>query len=101
MAIIGGHALARDKHVSGVTMNPTIFARPIADRTVAEARALWWLVGRPSLLIKIPAARRGLLAITACPAEGISINVTLIFSLARSAEVIEAFLSYACRSGHR
>jgi transaldolase len=31
MAIIGGHALARDKHVSGVTTNPTIFARFIAD----------------------------------------------------------------------
>lgn len=63
------------------------------DRTIAEARALWWLVDRPNLLIKIPAAKQGLSAITACLAEGISINVTLIFSLARYAEVIEAFLT--------
>ena len=60
--------------------------------TVAEARALWWAVDRPNLFIKIPAVRQGLPAITACLAEGISINVTLIFSLARYAEVMEAFL---------
>jgi transaldolase len=63
------------------------------QRTVAEARALWWLVDRPNLFVKIPAARQGLPAITACLAEGISINVTLIFSLARYGEVIEAFLA--------
>jgi transaldolase len=62
-------------------------------RTIAEARALWWLVDRPNLFIKIPAAKQGLPAITACLAEGISINVTLIFSLARYSEVIEAFLA--------
>jgi transaldolase len=62
-------------------------------RTVAEARALWWLVGRPSLFVKIPAARQGLPAIAACLAGGISINVTLVFSLARYGEVIEAFLA--------
>jgi transaldolase len=150
-------ALVRDKHVSGVTTNPTIFARSIADsdaysdqirdlrvrradpgqalrelttfdvrwacdvlrpvydatggadgrvsievdprisrdpaQTVAEARALWWLVDRPNLFVKIPAVKQGLPAISACLAEGISINVTLIFSLARYAEVIEAFLA--------
>ena len=150
-------ALVRDKHVSGVTTNPTIFARSIADsdaysdqirdlqvrqadpgqalrelttfdvrwacdvlrpvydatggadgrvsievdprisrdpaQTVAEARALWWLVDRPNLFVKIPAVQQGLPAISACLAEGISINVTLIFSLARYAEVIEAFLA--------
>jgi transaldolase len=150
-------ALVRDKHVSGVTTNPTIFARSIADsdayadqirdlqvrqadpgqalrelttfdvrwacdvlrpvydatggadgrvsievdprisrdpgRTVAEARALWWQVDRPNLFVKIPAVKQGLPAISACLAEGISINVTLIFSLARYAEVIEAFLT--------
>lgn len=149
--------LARDRGVSGVTTNPTIFARAITDsdayadqirdlwlrraspdqalreltasdvrwasgalrpvydatggldgrvsievdpriahdtqRTVAEARALWWLVDRPNLFVKIPAARQGLPAISARLAEGISINVTLIFSLARYAEVIEAFLT--------
>src|SRR5215467_10117195 len=51
--------------------------------TIAEARALWWLVDRPNLFVKIPAARQGLPAITACLADGISINVTLIFSLGR------------------
>ena len=150
-------ALVRDKHVSGVTTNPTIFARSIAGgdaysdqirdlqvrqadpgqalrelttfdvrwacdvlrtvydatggadgrvsievdprisrdpaQTVAEARALWWLVDRPNLFVKIPAIQQGLPAISACLAEGISINVTLIFSLARYAEVIEAFLA--------
>jgi transaldolase len=52
------------------------------EATIAEARALWWRVDRPNLFIKIPAARQGLPAIAACVAEGISINVTLIFSLA-------------------
>jgi len=153
----GSLAALRDRGVSGVTTNPTIFARAITDsdayagqirdlklrqapvdqalreltasdvrqacdmlrpayeatsgvdgrvsievdpriahdtgRTVAEARALWWLVDRPTLFIKIPAARQGLPAITACLAERISINVTLIFSLTRYAEVIEAFLA--------
>jgi transaldolase len=60
--------------------------------TIAEARALWWLVDRPNLLVKIPAARQGLPAITSCLAEGISINVTLIFSLARYDAVMDAFL---------
>jgi transaldolase len=62
------------------------------EATIAEARALWWRVDRPNLFIKIPAARQGLPAITACLAEGISINVTLIFSLARYDAVIDAFL---------
>jgi transaldolase len=60
--------------------------------TVAEARALWWAVDRPNLFVKIPAAHQGLRAITACLGEGISINVTLIFSLARYDEVMNAFL---------
>ena len=62
------------------------------EATTAEARFLWWLVDRPNLFVKIPAARQGLPAIAACLAEGISINVTLIFSLARYEEVIDAFL---------
>jgi transaldolase len=62
------------------------------EATIAEARALWWLVDRPNLFIKIPAARQGLPAIAACLAEGISINVTLIFSLQRYDAVTGAFL---------
>ena len=153
----GSLAALRDRGVSGVTTNPTIFAKAISDgdaydaqvrdlelrqvatdqvlrelttydvrqacdvlrpvydatggvdgrvsievdpriahdtgRTVAEARALWWLVDRPNMFVKIPAAKQGIPAITACLAEGISINVTLIFSLARYGEVIEAFLA--------
>jgi transaldolase len=71
--------------------------------TIAEARALWWAVDRPNLFIKIPAARQGLPAITACLAEGISINVTLIFSLSRYEQVMTAFLDgmeQARRAGH-
>ena len=61
-------------------------------RTVAEARALWWLVDRPNLFIKIPATVAGLPAITQCLREGISVNVTLIFSLQRYAAVLDAHL---------
>jgi transaldolase len=71
--------------------------------TIAEARALWWLVDRPNLFIKIPAARQGLPAIAACLAEGISINVTLIFSLRRYDAVVDAFtggMERARQAGH-
>ncbi len=60
--------------------------------TVAEARALWWQVDRPNLFIKIPATRAALPAISQALAEGISVNVTLIFSLDRYAEVMDAYL---------
>jgi transaldolase len=72
-------------------------------RTIAEARALWWLVDRPNLFIKIPATAEGLPAISQCLAEGISVNVTLIFSLERYGEVIDAFmtgLERAAEAGH-
>jgi transaldolase len=62
-------------------------------KTIAEARALWWLVDRPNLFIKIPATVEGLPAITQCLSEGISVNVTLIFSLERYGQVIDAFMS--------
>ncbi|MDA0632934.1 transaldolase [Nonomuraea sp. MCN248] len=63
------------------------------DKTVAEARALWWLVDRPNLFIKIPATVEGLSAITQAIGEGISVNVTLIFSLERYRAVMDAWLS--------
>ena len=62
-------------------------------KTVAEAQALWWLVDRPNLFIKIPATPAGLPAISQCLSEGISINVTLIFSLERYGEVIDAYFA--------
>ena len=72
-------------------------------KTIAEARALWWMVNRPNLLIKIPATPAGLPAITQCLSEGISVNVTLIFALERYGEVIDAFmagLEGAAAAGH-
>ena len=59
---------------------------------ITQARQLWRLVDRPNLFVKVPATQAGLPAIAQCLAEGISINVTLIFSLRRYAAVIEAFL---------
>jgi len=61
--------------------------------TVAEARQLAWLVDRPNTFIKIPATKKGLPAITETIGKGISVNVTLIFSLERYREVIDAFLT--------
>lgn len=69
------------------------------DKTIAEARALWWMVDRPNLLIKIPATIEGLPAITTCLSEGISVNVTLIFALDRYEQVIEAYLAGLEKSG--
>lgn len=63
------------------------------DATTAEAKQLWATVDRPNALIKIPATKAGLPAITATLAEGISVNVTLIFSLERYDAVIDAYLA--------
>jgi transaldolase len=72
-------------------------------KTIAEARALWWMVDRPNLFIKIPATVEGLPAITQAISEGISVNVTLIFSLQRYGGVIDAYmagLEQAAAAGH-
>ncbi|PNG21819.1 transaldolase [Streptomyces cahuitamycinicus] len=61
--------------------------------TVAEARQLAWLVDRPNVMIKIPATEAGLPAITEVTGAGISVNVTLIFSLERYREVMDAYLA--------
>jgi transaldolase len=63
------------------------------DRTIAEAKQLWWLVDRDNLFIKIPATEAGIPAITATLALGISVNVTLIFGLDRYDAVMDAFLA--------
>ncbi|SFJ67194.1 transaldolase [Amycolatopsis sacchari] len=160
-------ALIRDKHVVGVTTNPTIFANALshgdaydeqvrelaargadlhatvreltttdvrnaadlfrdiytatngtdgrvsievdprlakdAEKTALEAQDLWKTVDRPNIFIKIPATEEGLPAITRTLAEGISVNVTLIFSVERYRKVIEAFfagLEQAKANGH-
>ncbi|WP_226357311.1 transaldolase [Pseudonocardia sp. ICBG601] len=150
-------ALIEDKHVVGVTTNPTIFAGALSDGaaydeqvrelaargadvdtaireitvadvqhacdvfsgtwertggvdgrvslevdprlahdtegTVAQAQDLWKAVDRPNLLVKIPATEEGLPAITRATAEGISVNVTLIFSVERYKLVMDAYLT--------
>jgi transaldolase len=148
--------LVKDRHVVGVTTNPTIFAAALADGeryddqvrklaaegadvskatfelttedvrnacdimrptydadhkdgrvsievdpflahdtdgTVKSAQDLWHAVDRPNVLIKIPATDEGLPAIRRATAEGISVNVTLIFSLDRYRKVMDAYLS--------
>ncbi|MGW1212543.1 transaldolase [Streptomyces sp. NPDC002499] len=61
--------------------------------TIAEAKQLSWLVDRPNVMIKIPATKAGLPAITEVIGLGISVNVTLIFSLERYREVMDAYLA--------
>ncbi|MEO9323761.1 transaldolase [Nocardioides sp. C4-1] len=63
------------------------------EGTIASAQALWTAVDRPNALIKIPATKEGLPAITAVVAQGISVNVTLIFGTARYREVMDAYLT--------
>jgi transaldolase len=63
------------------------------DATIAAARQLHERIARPNLFVKIPATGQGVPAIQAMIAEGRSINITLIFSLARYAEVIDAHLA--------
>ncbi len=61
--------------------------------TTSEAARLWVWVHRPNLMIKIPAAKAGLPAITESISAGINVNVTLIFSIQRYEEVMEAFIA--------
>ncbi|MEV6097667.1 transaldolase [Nocardia sp. NPDC051981] len=73
------------------------------DGTVAQAIELWKIVDRPNLFIKIPATEAGLPAITRVISEGISVNVTLIFSVQRYISVMGAYLDglrNAATAGH-
>ncbi|GAB2645272.1 transaldolase [Kribbella swartbergensis] len=163
----GLETLIHDSHISGVTTNPTIFAKAISDagtyaeqvsrlaaegvstdeairvittddvrdaadlfkpvydatdtvdgrvsievepglardteKTIAQAKELWETVGRDNVFVKIPATKEGLPAITETLAAGISVNVTLIFSLQRYRAVADAFLTgveKAIENGH-
>jgi transaldolase len=163
----GLETLIHDSHISGVTTNPTIFAKAISDagayaeqvsrlaaegvstdeairvittddvrdaadlfkpvyddtdtvdgrvsievepglareteKTIAQAKELWETVGRDNVFVKIPATQEGLRAITETLAAGISVNVTLIFSLDRYKAVADAFLTgleRAIENGH-
>lgn len=68
------------------------FARD-TESTIRQARELWQRIDRPNLLIKVPATLEGLPAITTLISEGISVNVTIIFSVTRYAEVLSAYNS--------
>jgi transaldolase len=81
--------LGRDGLVS-IEVSPRLAHDP--DGTIHEAERLWNAVGRPNAMIKIPGTAAGLPAITQAIAAGINVNVTLLFSVVRYAEVIEAFL---------
>lgn len=74
-----------------IEVDPRMAQDPEATGTLAER--LWKTVDRPNLFIKIPATEKGLSAITAAIAQGISVNVTLIFSLERYAAVIDSYLT--------
>ncbi len=78
-----------DGYVS-LEVNPFLAAD--TQKTIEEAKKLWAAVARPNLMVKIPATPEGIPAITEAIAAGIHVNVTLIFSLRRYAEVIEAYL---------
>src|SRR3990170_6769191 len=63
------------------------------DAALAQAEQLWARIKRPNLMVKIPATKAGIPAIRNAIAAGVNINITLIFSLKRYAEVMEAYLS--------
>jgi len=79
----------RDGFVS-IEVNPELASD--TEKTLEEARKLWESVNRPNLMVKIPATPAGVPAIEQAIFEGININVTLIFSLQRYSEVIEAYV---------
>jgi transaldolase len=80
----------RDGRVS-IEVDPRLAHHTAA--TIAEAKQLSWLVDRSNVMIKIPATKAGLPAITEVIGAGISVNVTLIFSLERYREVMDAYLA--------
>jgi transaldolase len=74
-----------------IEVNP-IYANDTA-KTISEAHRLWEAVSKPNVMVKIPATREGIPAIEACIADGLNINITLIFSLQRYDQVMEAYLA--------
>ncbi|RNE49193.1 transaldolase [Corynebacterium alimapuense] len=90
----------QDGRVS-IEVDPRISADRAA--TIAQARQLWATVDRPNVMIKIPATVESIPAITDALAEGISVNVTLIFSVSRYREVLVAYregIQQAAANGH-
>lgn len=79
-----------DGYVS-LEVDPTLANQ--TDKTISEAIKLWHLVDRPNLMVKIPATLEGLPAVKEAIAEGINVNVTLIFGLDRYQKVMDAYIS--------
>lgn len=73
-----------------IEVNPKLAAR--TEETLAEARQLWKEIDRPNLMIKIPATPEGLPAVQRCIAEGINVNITLMFSMEQYRAVAEAYI---------
>lgn len=80
----------RDGYVS-IEVDPTIAYD--SQKMIKEARSIWKSFNRPNIMVKIPATIAGLDAITQLIADGINVNVTLIFSLSRYRKVIDAYFS--------
>jgi transaldolase len=75
-----------------VSLEVSPFLANDTEKTIAQVNKLWKMVNRPNLMIKIPATKEGIPAITAGIAAGFNINVTLIFSLERYAQVMDAYM---------
>src|ERR1041385_846767 len=84
------HTQGRDGYVS-IEVSPYLAMQ--TDATIEEARRLWREIGRDNLMVKIPATQPGLPAIRAMIAEGININITLLFSQKVYAQVADAYIS--------
>ena len=81
-------------HTDGrVSIEVDPFLAHDTEATIAQGKALWEEINRPNLLIKVPATLEGLPAIQTLTANGISVNVTLIFSVERYRKVMDAYLS--------
>lgn len=76
-----------------VSIEVSPFIANDTEKTTAQAQQLWVRVARPNLMVKIPATAEGIPAIRKSIASGVNINITLIFSLDRYAEVMEAYFS--------
>ncbi len=74
-----------------IEVSPTLARDPAG--TIREAERLWQRIARTNVMIKIPGTREGLPAITHCLSQGINVNVTLLFSVGRYREVVEAFFT--------
>ncbi len=84
------HSTGRRDGLVSLEVSPELAHEP--DATLSEARRLWQAVDRPNLMIKIPGTAAGLPAVRHALAEGINVNITLLFSVDRYREVIDAFM---------